>query len=142
MDYDALASELMQKMQTVQKLKRQKNIRDVVHGEAFVLNYIFFKGCDVVPGDLSCATGVSSARVAVTLNSLEDKGLVVREIDKSDRRRIIVRLTEKGEETVKEHKTKILRGVTEMLRLLGEHDAKEYVRITSKLAEILPEIDI
>jgi len=138
MDYAGLANELLNGMQSLHKAKPQKNINEAMQGEVFVLKYISDHNGDVLPGEIGQEMDVSSARIAAALNSLEKKGLITRQIDTSDRRKILVGITQQGKELAEEHKQTILGITAKMLELLGEHDAKEYVRITKKLAEILP----
>ena len=133
MDYAKLALELSEQMQLLHKAKAHK--KDGFHGEEFVLHYIAEHGGEVVPSDIGKEMDVSSARIAQTLNSIEKKGFVTREIDVGDRRRVIVKLTAKGEDEDKRHFEEIMEHMTKMLMSLGEYDAKEYVRITKKLAK-------
>ena len=141
MDYSISAAELFEKMQLLHKASVQKRIDGAIHGEAFVLNYIARRECEVLPGEIADGMGVSSARIAQTLKSIEDKGLITRRIDKGDRRRILVELTPEGRKSAAEHKLKIMELTEKMLGLLRENDAKEYVRITGKLADILSQCE-
>jgi DNA-binding MarR family transcriptional regulator len=93
----------------------------------------------VIPSEISNEVGISTARVAATLNSLESKGWVTRKIDVNDRRRILVEMTPEGKEQVEKHFQMIMNTTTNMLEYLGEHDANEYVRIMKRLAERRPE---
>ena len=138
MDYTELAAEFLDKMQALRRLKPQKNITESLHGETFVLHYISLHGDDVLPGEISNEMDVSSARIAAALNSLEKKGLITRQIDPSDRRKILVKLTPAGENMSQKLQQDVINEATKMLRLLGEHDAREYVRITGRLAEMMP----
>lgn len=138
MDYTELAVELIQKMKVLHRAKSQKNMNGALQGEQFVLHYLLHQGGDVLPGEISNEMDVSSARVATALNSLENKGLITRQIDKSDRRRIIVSLTAKGRDAAKKHKQAIVQEMAEVLALLGEEDAKEFIRIIGRLVEIAP----
>jgi DNA-binding MarR family transcriptional regulator len=52
------------------------------------------------PGSLAGDEGVTSAAVAATLTSLENAGLVLRDRDPGDRRRVIVTITPAGRETL------------------------------------------
>jgi len=90
-----------------------------------------------VPGQISGEMGISSARVATALNNLEDKGLITREIDIEDRRKIIVRLTPMGADHVDEWQRRLLEKLADILVRIGEDDARELVRITGKLAGVL-----
>ena len=137
MDYHAMAAELLDKMQTLRKAGPQKHINESLHGEAFVLQFIASHGGDVLPGDISSEMGVSTARIAKALSSLESKGLITRQIDLSDRRKIIVGITPEGKALAKKQRQAVITGASKMLALLGEQDAKEYIRITGRLAEIM-----
>jgi len=135
-----LADALLQNLRALHKAKPHKNISAALHGETFVLNYILLHG-DVLPGEISNEMDVSSARVAAALNSLENKGLITRQIDKCDRRKVLVRVTKQGKEEAEKHYRTATQAAAKILSLLGEHDAKEYVRITGKLAQIVPECE-
>lgn len=137
MDYDQLSRTLLMAMKRFHDSQMQKQIDASLHGETSVLQYLAQKGGDVIPSKISDVMQVSTARVAAALNSLEDKGLITRQIDLDDRRRILVRLTTAGERQAAEHREMVLGNIADMLRSLGEHDAKEYVRITSRLAELI-----
>jgi DNA-binding MarR family transcriptional regulator len=95
------------------------------------------RGGNVQPGEISHEMNVSTARIATALNSLEKKGFISRQIDTNNRRNILVGITQAGKESAEEHRKKALKNLAEMLALLGEHDAKEHVRITKKLAKLL-----
>ena len=136
MDYSKLADEFLQQMHLFRKFKPQQTINESMHGEAFALHHIAISGAQIIPSEISDAVGVSGARIATTLNSLESKGFITRLIDTSDRRRILVSLTDKGREQESVYRRKLSETIEKMLRQLGEHDAKEYIRITRKMAEL------
>lgn len=136
MDYIELATKFLQNMQLLHKSRPQKKITESMQGEIFVLHYLFHQGDDVVPGEISNIMNISSARTAAALNSLERKGFIIRDIDKNDRRRILIRLTEEGRDSAQKHQQELIQNTVKMLRLLGDDDAREYIRITGKLAEL------
>lgn len=136
MDYNELAAELMQKMYTLRQAQPQKQLDESMQGEHFVLHLISFHQRSILPSEISNRMGISSARIAAALNSLERKGLITRQIDTSDRRRILVDLTAEGKALADEQHKKAMEMLTNTLRQLGELDAREYVRITGKLAEL------
>ena len=139
MDYYELAKEMLGKMQLLYRLKSQKDINETMRGEAFVLNFIEEQDSAVLPGEIGSEMCVSSARIATALNSLEKKGLITRQIDPNDRRKILVCITQKGKELAKRHKNGIINVVKSILEQLGEHDAKEYVRILDRIVNITPD---
>ena len=139
MDFIELTTDLFEKMQELRKAKPQKNINDALHGEAFVLHYISHHHENVLPGEISDEMNVSSARIAAVLNKLESKGLITRQIDPDDRRRILVGITQKGKESAEKHQQYVIECFAQIFSRLGEQDAREYVRITGKLAKIMAE---
>jgi len=138
MDFRELAVELLSKMQSLHKVKQKKGINEIMQGEAFVLNYVSLHNSDVLPGEISAVMDVSSARIATALNSLEKKGLIIRQIDRNNRRRILVSITPEGQERAKEQQRIMVERTTALLTLLGENDAMEYVRIMGRLIDIIP----
>lgn len=136
MDYLTLAEEFLEHMHMFKRFKPQQQINESMHGEAFALHQIALSNGRIIPSEISAAIGISGARIAATLNSLESKGHITRRIDPSDRRRIIVSLTDEGREQEEAHRRMLIGTIEQMLRMLGEHDAKEYVRISRKMAEM------
>lgn len=137
MDYAALAVSLDESMSKMHgDTKRGKLTPLPPGGEMFVLSVITASGDAISPGELSAICGVTTARVAVALKMLEDKGYIVRETDRSDRRRTLVTATPAGRESFKRHDEERRRMLERLLRELGENDASEYVRIVGRVAEI------
>jgi DNA-binding MarR family transcriptional regulator len=137
MDYATLAVEFLGKTQLIMKDRLNKFIDDAVRGEGFVLQYIAIRNGCVFSGEIGHAMCVSTARVATALNSLEKKGLITRQIDVSDRRKILVRITPEGKFLAERNFRSAVSVIEKRFALLGEHDAREYVRITGRLVEIL-----
>lgn len=136
MNYEGMANEYLQKMLILFKMKLQKQIIASMQGETFALQFIASHKGDVLPGEISAAMQISCARITATLNSLEKKGLISRHIDKEDRRRIQVKLTQAGKKLAATQNHVIVENAAKMFEYLGEDDAREYVRITSRLADM------
>jgi DNA-binding MarR family transcriptional regulator len=134
MDYYALADTLMLTMQQLYKANKTK-ISDSMRGLEMILYYIRYNACSV-PSDISREMGLSTARIAAVLNSLEEKGFIAREIDPCDRRRILVKITGDGKAFSERQETRLRETVVGTLRLLGENDAREFIRIIGRFAEI------
>jgi DNA-binding MarR family transcriptional regulator len=137
MDYVKLAADFLGKTQLIMKSRVNKSIDEVVQGEGFVLRYIALSDGCVFSGEIGHAMCVSTARVAAALNSLEEKGLITRQIDASDRRKILVSVTSEGKLVANRLFRAAVAVIEKRFALLGEHDAMEYVRITGRLVEIL-----
>jgi Transcriptional regulators len=137
MDYSELIREYFSNTRRIIFKVREKRFSPDMHGEIRILHFIKEKGRAVLPSELSADSFTSSARIAMALRGLERKGLVIRETDKLDRRRVLVTITEKGEKMINERHDALKRVIGKILDELGEEDTKEYVRITGRIAEII-----
>lgn len=77
---------------------------------------------------------INTSRVAAILNSLSKKGMVQRQADSNDKRKIHIYLTEEGQAYTKQKVEILLSYMSEVLRYLGENDAREYIRIMKKMS--------
>lgn len=136
MNYREMALQFLESTRKFRKQHHQKKIEEKMKGEAYTLLYMFMQKRSIIPGELSCELSVSSARAAAILNGLEDKGFITRQIDKADRRRILVTLTAKGRVKAREHYETMVEATSKMLQVLGEDDTRELVRIVGRMAEL------
>ncbi|MDD7174221.1 MAG: winged helix DNA-binding protein [Clostridiales bacterium] len=67
------------------------------------------------------------------LSALERQGLLKRTVSTTDRRRVIVTLTDDGRTLVQDHDAQQLERISSLLDLLGEEDAKACTRILDKV---------
>jgi DNA-binding MarR family transcriptional regulator len=141
MDYDILATELVQSVQSIQATTK-KHFQEIMKSDAFALFCISAGDGTTVPTQISDMMGVSTARVAAVLNSLEEKEMITRRIDSGDRRKIIVELTPKGLSYMEEHQKEQFEKTKTILIALGEEDSRELTRIVGKLATVLTEVRI
>lgn len=134
MNFEKLAQQFLEASHQFRKNNHQKKVDETLRGETFLILYVMKRGGSVLPSEISDAMNITSARVAAVLNSLEGKNLITRQIDPSDRRKILVNITEEGKEIARNHQELALGVVTRMLEKLGEQDARELVRIMNRLA--------
>jgi MarR family transcriptional regulator, organic hydroperoxide resistance regulator len=137
MDYRELAIELTEAFSRPHFAKREP---EHVHGEMGIMMFLQMNKIkngveSFSSGDLSKALELSTGRMAIALNGLEKKGFIRRTTDYSDRRRVIVSITEDGSAFAESQHEKGLDRFEKMLRALGEEDAVEFVRITKRIAE-------
>ena len=78
---------------------------------------------------------MTTSRVAAVLGSLEKKGLLERENDAVDRRRVLVSLTQAGEALCEKRKAHFKSKIALLLSMLGD-DAPEFVRLLGRVFEI------
>jgi len=134
-DYVKLAEEFLLHGYASVRHGPQRHLDDAMRGENFVLMFLSQYHSSVAPSDICAAMGVSTARVATALNALESKGLITRQIDTGDRRRILVDLTPEGRQLVSARQQDLVHYTARMFEFLGEHDAIEFVRIWGRLTD-------
>ena len=86
-------------------------------------------------GELSSRLSMTTSRVAAVLGSLQKKGLLERESDEEDRRRVMVSLTEAGDRLCEKRKRHFMSKISKMLAMLGE-DAPTFVHLIGRVFEI------
>lgn len=101
-------------------------------GENALLLQLISSAGQSTPGALAECLGVSAARIAAMLRSLELKKLIERVCDEKDKRRITVIITENGRQFVDSVSETIVKRAQTLLEKLGEEDAKEFLRLLKK----------
>jgi DNA-binding MarR family transcriptional regulator len=91
------------------------------------------------PSKIGKTLGIGKSTVTATIDSLENKGMVVRESDPNDRRKQWISLTQKGESYHDELIDKITENVAKVSEKHGMQlkDLEEYYDHLSKMVEIL-----
>lgn len=106
-------------------------------GELFVLQFLCARDRDVLPSELSVALQCSMARISALLGSLEKKELIQRDIDKSNRRNILVSITDAGREKAATEMKAIEDFLARVFSEMGEADALEFIRLYDKFFDII-----
>lgn len=123
------------------KNKEKKNITHIFNnlsmGEMGVVGYLTYKKDGVTPGILSTDFNISTARIACILNSLENKKYIRREVSKNDKRKIFVYLEDNAKSMMEEKWNSTINELSNVFALLGEKDAKEFVRLSNKVDYII-----
>lgn len=105
-------------------------------GELFILNYLCKRGETAMPSEISLGLGSSTSRIANALGVLEKKGRITREIDKRDRRKIIVSITQTGKEVVQNEREQLVNREAHIFEMMGDAEAKEFVRLHKRYLEL------
>lgn len=106
-------------------------------GETLVLGYLAKSvGMEISPSNIANFTRTSPARIAAILNNLETKQLVTREMSKTDRRKILVAVTDKGQRVAKEHKMEICAYLARVFEEMGEKRTEDFIENFSLFLEI------
>ena len=141
MDYLTMAEDFVRTVKDLNKSSFMMDFNRYSKGEMLVLNYLY-KHADeqVVPSMLSQYTETSSARIATILGSLEDQDYVTRNIDKKDRRKILVNITEKGRAFAHCYHDQMLNHLASVLERMGPVNSQEFLKHLKVFAEIGEEV--
>lgn len=121
--------------------KSSKELFNIVksgHGESGVLQILLENEKNKKPlssGDICAKMQLSSGRTALTLKSLELKRLVVRRADEKDKRRTLVKLTEKGKALAESTAKEVSAAVNKIVEKLGEKQATEFIGMLATISE-------
>ena len=135
MDYDKMADELLTLAAKHRANDLNRHINDAIHGEHMMLGLVYHSE-GIAPGELAVKMNASTAYIAKLLRNLEEKGLIIRTTDPSDRRRTLITLTEKGRKQSEEDMSFVHSRTKEMLEYLGDEDAEHFIRILRKFSKL------
>lgn len=110
------------------------------HGEFRMVGFLYIGHGGATAGELSALLGVSTARIAATLKSLEKKGIICRCRDPKDRRRVLVYLTARGQSVAEQRFEQAVGTMTAAFRALGEADTREFLRLSRRMEEIAEQL--
>jgi len=125
-------NEIMSKKREVMECVNRAN-----KGELSMLHYLSLTNTPSLPSELSTELNSSAARVSAMLGSLEKKGLIKRDIDKSNRRNILVTITDDGHKIAKTEITEIEQALAHVFIKMGETDTADYLKLFGKFLLIL-----
>lgn len=111
-------------------------------GIYFIIGYLkHHKDEDVFATDLANKLHVSTARISIILKKLENRGLVLKQQDKKDTRKVKIKLSKKGERLADEHFEKIVKAHEKLVDEISDTELKTYIRISKKIKEALSQIE-
>lgn len=138
-EYDELMKNFMEVMQNAYYNRSITFLTDFFQGETkvlFCIKRICDNGRECTPGFISSELGLSTARTASILRSLEHKGYIGRINAKKDKRRVIVSMTEEGRTFADEKHREVMAFYDKAFHAMGEKDLSELVRLIGRLSEI------
>jgi len=112
-------------------------------GELFILKYLYDKdtnGTEVIPSEISNVMHTSTSRISAALGALEKKGQIHREIDTSNRRNILVTITEEGRKRTVSEMEQIQGQMVNIFTKMGEQNAVEFTRLLRLLFDTVDEM--
>ena len=73
---------------------------------------------------------------------MEDKGYISRSSNKSDRRVVYVKLTEEGENFLREENIKFENFTYKIVEKMGEEDTDNLIRLFNRLCNVIEELQL
>ena len=137
MDYNQAAEVFLSAVKKKGKAEIINRFNNYSHGEQLVLGYLYKEaGKEVVPSAIANYTHTSTARIATILNNLEDKHMITREISRTDRRKILVAITDKGRRTAEEAKMAACTNLARVFEEMGEERTQSFIENFKLFLEI------
>jgi len=136
--YTALAKELLESLDRKKKGPPHEDVSAAMRGEMAVMRMLADEGRPVTAGNISKTLRMTTSRIAAVLGSLQKKGLIERICDETDKRRVLVTLTDRGIAFSQAKKQRVIRDMSYMLSQLGEEDARHFVRLMKRVHDIMP----
>ena len=135
-NYENLATELITELCNNEKLSYRRGLGDFSHGEMSILAHLCYRENGACAGAIGESLEMTVPRVSAAISTLQEKGLVTKERDPEDKRKIHIYVSREGRLLVEEKKRELEDAVTSLLSRLGEDDAGEYVRIIKRINKI------
>lgn len=136
-EHAALTEEMTRLLDEHPREARDNRFNATVCGEMAVMRFLHSgDGKKMTAGELSSRLSMTTSRMAAVLGSLEKKGLLERENDAVDRRRVLVSLTQAGHTLCEKRRRHFMKKIEVMLSMLGD-DAPDFVRLLGRAFDIM-----
>lgn len=135
--YEEKAKELLNFNMMAKQSKMSDNLHKMARGEAIMLECLAHSDNGLMPNEIAKRAHVSTARVAAFLKAVEKKGYIQRISLEGDRRKVNIVLTEAGLKKVEDRREEMLKGIACYLKVLGEEDTENLLRILEKTKNIM-----
>lgn len=137
---DAVKTELMNALQRMRRTNFLSNYKGFDFTMLSLMKSIADNSLNsednIFLSELPDGLNITKGAISQIANNLEKNGYLRREIDKSNRRRLIVTITQEGREALRAAEAAFDQLLTESLNMLGEHDTLETIRLFNRFADI------
>ena len=86
-------------------------------------------------------TGMTMSAASKKISILEKKGLLERKASDKDKRKICIKLTEKGHEICQNEKTQKYKWMENVIERMGEEDTRKMLDLINKMFDIMEEME-
>ena len=120
--------------------KKNVSLIESLRGENAVLTYLVHHSTEIHPSELAEKLSLVPGRMTDILNTLEKKGMIRREKDPEDRRRVLVMITPKGIRNVTERREQIRMQYSGLYEALGLEDTIKLIELLVKVNQYFDEM--
>ena len=132
---------LLQEFSSIHPLEFLQKLDVQSMGISNVLCFLMYADHEVTAGEISDYMNVSTARVAVLLKKMSDKGLIEKHADPSDARRVMVAITDSGKELFEKQQREILLYSGAVVDHFGVDKIKEFIESCRQIREIVDKVE-
>ncbi len=132
---------LLQEFSSIHPLEFLQKIDVQSMGISNVLCFLMCADHEVSAGEISEYMNVSTARVAVLLKKMSDKGLIEKQTDPSDARRVLVAITDSGKALFQEQQREILLYSGAVVDHFGVDKIQEFIGICRQIRDIIDKVE-
>ncbi|MBQ7798191.1 MAG: winged helix-turn-helix transcriptional regulator [Clostridia bacterium] len=129
--------EVMAKLQDCSPLEAFRHIDEINSGMGYIMLRLYNAKNEVFAIDISKDMQISRARVTMLIRKLISKGFAVKQRSKTDARKEIITITNKGRDEVNTIKQKILGDVNKLIDKLGFDKVNQFLEISKEIHETL-----
>ncbi|MDY0234989.1 MAG: MarR family transcriptional regulator [Gudongella sp.] len=138
MNKQDLKIELINSLEKIYYMEAFSQLVEFLQGELYLLRFLaLHRDSEVNPSVLSEKLHMTRPRITATIAALKKKELVSTELDRKDRRRLKVKITKKGVDSIFEKQAIVDANFEEFINGIGEEDAKELIRIVNLAVKIM-----
>ena len=120
--------------------KKNAIILESLRGENAVLTCLLRNEEELHPSELAEKLSLVPGRMTDILKTLEKKGMIRREPDPADRRRVLVKITPKGVRDVTERREKVRAQYSGLYQALGLNDTVKLIDLLKKMNRYFDEM--
>lgn len=133
--------ELLQEFSSIHPLEFLQKLDVQSMGISNVLCFLMCADHEVTAGEISEYMNVSTARVAVLLKKMSDKGLIEKHTDPSDGRKVMVAITDSGKALFQEQQREILLYSSAVVDHFGAEKIKEFIDSCRQIRQIIDKVE-
>ena len=128
---------MLHKMAESHPIEAFKYMDEVKAGIGAVLRLLYEADKPLSAGTISSKLGISTARVAVLLKKMTQKGMITKQQSPNDARVTMVELTSAGRANIERMKNELFAQMGLIIDKVGEERLKEYFEIGEEIRNII-----